>query len=283
MSLDSISGRVYGPVRTRIAAEKVAEYVAATGDDPVRWEQVAPPSYAGALLFAVAPLLISDSDVGAATRVLVHTDQRFVWHGPLVVDTPVEVTGTVTRVRERGDVAFTTLETTVVGDGGPLIDMTSTFLMGSEPAAPPGDDRDEPAVDHGSRRPPMSVVTDLTPGASLPPAELGASRADLVRYAGASGDLNPIHFDHDAARGAGLDGVVVHGLLMAAWLSRLAAAVTERPDPLAEMRLRFRSALFPAEVAVATGTADGDDPTRLALTLRRGDDDLVTASAVVRR
>jgi hypothetical protein len=70
---------------------------------------------------------------------------------------------------------------------------------------------------------------------------------------------------------------------MAAWLSRLAAAVTERTDPLAEMRLRFRSALFPAEVAVATGTADGDDPTRLALTLRRGDDDLVTASAVVRR
>ena len=285
MSLEAISGRTYGPVTGRISAEKVAEYIAATGDSADRWVDVAPPSYAGALLFAVAPQLINDPDVGASTRVLVHTEQRFVWHAPLEIDAPIRVTGTVTRVRARGAVNFVTLDTAVVGDGGPLLDSTSTFLMGSEAAAPPGPDEGEPEVTVGGEQDQTPSGVELVPGGPLGEMRCGASRLDLVRYAGASGDLNPIHFDHDAARNAGLDGIVVHGLLMTAWLARMAAGTSQLSDPLADMKLRFRSALRPGVPAVITRTVEdaAEDHARLGLVLRSGDVDLVTATATVRR
>lgn len=49
-------------------------------------------------------------------------------------------------------------------------------------------------------------------GTELPPLELTFTRADLVRYAGASGDFNPIHWSDRAAVDLGLGGVIAHGL-----------------------------------------------------------------------
>ena len=43
----------------------------------------------------------------------------------------------------------------------------------------------------------------------------------LVRYAGASGDFYEIHYDQELARSVGLDGVILHGLLKAAWLAQV--------------------------------------------------------------
>lgn len=50
-------------------------------------------------------------------------------------------------------------------------------------------------------------------GDRLPPLTIRLTRETLVRYAGASGDFNPIHYSHAAATGAGLDGVIAHGML----------------------------------------------------------------------
>lgn len=50
-------------------------------------------------------------------------------------------------------------------------------------------------------------------GAALPPLTLRFTRTDLVRYAGASGDFNPIHHSDAMASRVGLPGVVAHGLL----------------------------------------------------------------------
>lgn len=50
-------------------------------------------------------------------------------------------------------------------------------------------------------------------GTVLPPLTLHLTRSDLVRYAEASGDDNPIHVSDDAARQIGLPGVVAHGML----------------------------------------------------------------------
>ncbi|MDO5533714.1 MAG: MaoC/PaaZ C-terminal domain-containing protein [Propionibacteriaceae bacterium] len=47
----------------------------------------------------------------------------------------------------------------------------------------------------------------------LPSLELTFTRTDLVRYAGASGDFNPIHHSDHAAHALGLDGVLAHGML----------------------------------------------------------------------
>ena len=44
------------------------------------------------------------------------------------------------------------------------------------------------------------------------------SRTQLVKYAGASGDYNPIHYDDEAARAGGLEGVIAHGMLSMGFL-----------------------------------------------------------------
>jgi acyl dehydratase len=249
MTLEAIGGRRYGPYPVRAVAEKVAEYVAATGDDPHRWTEVAPPSYAGALLFAVAPRLLADPEVAASAGAVIHGEQTFAWHRAVPVDGALLVTGRVGRVRERGGTFFVGFDLEITGDDGPLVTGTSLFLMsGDRPPAAAGSEEDEPASGEGSRLgwPP--------PGDTL---ARSASRADLVRYAGASLDWNPIHWDHAAAVAAGLPGVVVHGLLQSAWLCQAAGRATDRA--LVTARFRFRAPLRPAVEVTATGqdTAGG--------------------------
>lgn len=66
------------------------------------------------------------------------------------------------------------------------------------------------------------------------------TRADLVRYAGASGDFNPIHWSQRVATGVGLPGVIAHGMLTMALASR--AVVTwlgGDPGAVLDYQVRF--------------------------------------------
>jgi len=63
-------------------------------------------------------------------------------------------------------------------------------------------------------------VKPLTAGQVLDTRHYRVSRADLVRYAGASGDFNPIHWSDRVARAVGLPGVVAHGMYTMALASR---------------------------------------------------------------
>jgi acyl dehydratase len=54
---------------------------------------------------------------------------------------------------------------------------------------------------------------NLTIGQELPPRQFKITRDSLVRYAGASGDFNPIHYRDDFAQAVGLPGVLAHGML----------------------------------------------------------------------
>ena len=56
-------------------------------------------------------------------------------------------------------------------------------------------------------------VTRVTIGDRLPSVTVRFTRADLVRYAGASGDFNPIHYSEHFAAEVGLPGVIAHGML----------------------------------------------------------------------
>jgi len=56
-------------------------------------------------------------------------------------------------------------------------------------------------------------ISDLTVGMDLPGLDLTFTRADLVAYAHASGDLNPIHQDEAFAKSVGLPDVIAHGML----------------------------------------------------------------------
>ena len=62
----------------------------------------------------------------------------------------------------------------------------------------------------------MTTTSPLSVGDELPARHVEITRADLRRYAEASGDDNPIHLRDEAARALGLPGVVAHGMLTSA-------------------------------------------------------------------
>ncbi|WP_224766205.1 MaoC/PaaZ C-terminal domain-containing protein [Nocardioides campestrisoli] len=66
----------------------------------------------------------------------------------------------------------------------------------------------------------MTATTALAEGQVLEPREFEVTRADLVRYAAASGDGNPIHQDEQVARSVGLPGVIAHGMYTMALVAR---------------------------------------------------------------
>ncbi|MDR0960334.1 MAG: dehydratase [Propionibacteriaceae bacterium] len=91
----------------------------------------------------------------------------------------------------------------------------------------------------------MSPDADLAVGVALPEFHARLTRSDLVRYAGASTDFNPIHYSDHAAAALGLPGVIAHGLLTMGVALR---AVTEWiGDP---QRVRGYSAHFARPVVV---------------------------------
>ncbi len=251
--LDEVVGRRYGPIEVSLSAAKVAEYVAATTDDAERWTQHAPPAYAGALLFYVAPAFLDDPDVAPHASMVIHGEQTFEWHQPFTIGIDLQLSGVLERVRERGGVAFANFALTAQCERGPVLTAQSTFLM-SGGAAPGGDthERDEPAPHERDTCEIPHVLAD--PPDSIPVLHKSASRADLVRYAGASGDFNPVHWDHSVAAGAGVGGVVVHGLLASAWATQAAARLIEGIHPLQAARVRFRAPLFPATGAAVACT-----------------------------
>ncbi|MEV5003450.1 MaoC/PaaZ C-terminal domain-containing protein [Nocardioides sp. LML1-1-1.1] len=69
-------------------------------------------------------------------------------------------------------------------------------------------------------------MSTLTPGAELAPRTYDVTRADLVAYAEASGDHNPIHQDEEVALAVGLPGVIAHGMYTLALVGRAVAEWT---------------------------------------------------------
>ena len=86
------------------------------------------------------------------------------------------------------------------------------------------------------------------------------TRTDIVRFAGASGDFNPLHHDEAYARAAGFETVFAMGQMQAGMLSRL---VTDwlGLGAVRSYRVRFRAKVWPGDVLVlrATGAALGRD------------------------
>jgi acyl dehydratase len=86
-------------------------------------------------------------------------------------------------------------------------------------------------------------VEERQPGAdrdALQERRFPAHLRDMVEFAAASGDFNPIHFDRDAARASGLADIIVPGLLKAAWLADLAVDSVPAGYELVEFEASYR-------------------------------------------
>jgi acyl dehydratase len=94
----------------------------------------------------------------------------------------------------------------------------------------------------------------VTEGQAIPPFVIeGIGRPDFVRYAGASGDFNPIHFDDDFARGAGNPSVFGHGMLTAGLLATCVSRFVGA-ESIRSYRVRFATRVWPGDTITCAGT-----------------------------
>ncbi|TYD00066.1 MaoC family dehydratase [Arthrobacter echini] len=140
-------------------------------------------------------------------------------------------------------------------------------------------------------------VTTLEVGQSIGSTTVHVTRQDLVRYAGASGDFNPIHWNQSFAEGVGLPGVIAHGMFTMGAAVQLVTDWADDPAAVVDYQTRFTKPVVVedttaepgepgavVEVSGVVGAIDTDASTaRIDLTVTAaGQKVLVKAQAVVR-
>ncbi|OUM89665.1 MAG: dehydratase [Bacillus thermozeamaize] len=102
----------------------------------------------------------------------------------------------------------------------------------------------------------MKVLTfsDLQEGMELEALEKPPiDRVQLVKYAGASGDFNPLHTVDSFAQSAGLDGVIAHGMLSMGFLGQYVRALVGVNADIKQIKVRFQRMVKPGDVLTCRG------------------------------
>jgi acyl dehydratase len=97
-------------------------------------------------------------------------------------------------------------------------------------------------------------MADLEPGSRIPEVRVVPDRYVTVRYAGASGDFNPIHIDEEFARSVGLPGRILHGLWTMAQVARAQTEAAGGPEHLKRLSVQFRGMGVPEQELLVSGT-----------------------------
>jgi acyl dehydratase len=138
----------------------------------------------------------------------------------------------------------------------------------------------------------LSVPTaaDVTAGQELPTLTFRISRAQLVKYCGASGDFNVIHWNQRHALSVGLPDVIAHGLCTMGTSGRVVTDWIRDPTRVIEYGVRFSSPVPVAdddtgtEITVGAVVAEFDQSTGLArieITARMGETDVMTRAYAI--
>jgi len=109
-------------------------------------------------------------------------------------------------------------------------------------------------------------MADLKQGDSVPEMKTTPDKYLPHRYAGASGDFNPIHIDKEFATAVGLPSNILHGLWMMSQVARANAAVADGdPKALKRLSVQFRGMGFPEQEITVTGTVVEADGGRIVI------------------
>jgi acyl dehydratase len=132
---------------------------------------------------------------------------------------------------------------------------------------------------------------DVSAGMELPPASYPATRLSLVKYCGASGDFNVIHWNERIATSVGLPNVIAHGMFTMAQAGRYVTDWAGDAGAMAEFGVRFSAPVVVpdddtgASIEISGKVEEILDGNRVAvgITARSGDAKVLTrARAVVR-
>lgn len=97
-------------------------------------------------------------------------------------------------------------------------------------------------------------MAELQAGEQIPELRVTPDKYLTVRYAGASGDFNPIHIDEEFAKAVGLPGRILHGLWSMAQVARAQTDAAGGPQHLKRLSVQFRGMGVPEQEVVVTGT-----------------------------
>ncbi len=129
-------------------------------------------------------------------------------------------------------------------------------------------------------------MADLNPGDAIAELKVTPDKYLPHRYAGASGDFNPIHIDPEFAKMVGLPNTILHGLYMMGLVARSAADVAGGdPKALKRLSVQFRGMGAPETEIVVSGTVksvDGDSVTIDTVAAQGENETIRNAEAEVR-
>jgi len=94
----------------------------------------------------------------------------------------------------------------------------------------------------------------MQPGDQLEELHVTPDKYLTIRYAGASGDFNPIHIDEEFAKAVGLPGKILHGLWMMAQVARAQTEAGGGPESLKRLSVQFRGMGLPEQELVVRST-----------------------------
>jgi acyl dehydratase len=118
-------------------------------------------------------------------------------------------------------------------------------------------------------------MADLKAGDAVPELKVTPDKYLTNRYAGASGDFNPIHIDPDFAKAVGLPSNILHGLYSMGVVAKAAAQGLAGGDPraLKKLTVQFRGMGLPEQEIEVTGTVKEGDGNRVVVDLEAAQGD----------
>jgi len=121
-------------------------------------------------------------------------------------------------------------------------------------------------------------MADLNVGDSIPELKVTPDKYLPHRYAGASGDFNPIHIDDEFAKAVGLPRNILHGLYGMGLTAKANAALADGdPRALKRLAVQFRGMGFPEQEIVVSGTVKAVDGDRVVVdtVARQGETEII--------
>ena len=110
-------------------------------------------------------------------------------------------------------------------------------------------------------------MANLEAGSKIPEVRVTPDKYLTARYAGASGDFNPIHIDEEFARAVGLPGRILHGLWTMAQVARAQTEAAGAPERLKRLKVQFRGMGLPEQEITVTGTVTEASAGRVVLAM----------------
>ncbi|MBI1987794.1 MAG: SDR family NAD(P)-dependent oxidoreductase [Nitrospinae bacterium] len=244
---------------------EMKEYALATNDPNPHYldeEQpggiIAPPLYAVVLFKELMMRVLGDEELRANLALLVHGAQDMRFHAPIRPWDLLAPRSVIIAIEEKPKGQLLTLNQWLYREGVPVVEASMGLFFRRETGAR--------AEGKGEGAPAEAAIVRPEPAFS---AQMLVTPDQPLRYARASGDVNPIHTDPELARAAGFPGIILQGLCTMALVGKAVVDEYLIGDPIRLKRLsvRFARPVLPGDVLTTQGWLERENDGQFVLSL----------------